>query len=307
MSFVEKEYLIIGGTTKAATTSLFFYLKDHPEICASSIKESRYWLSQEYPLTSASRYTGVNEYETYFDQCDSNNLRMEATPDYLYSLPTPKWIHHELKSRAKIIFILRNPIDRLISWYNFAKQDGYLKGTETLEGYLQMMLQFEDSDPQKQHLLTLRQGKYMDYLEAWYDQIPKEQIKLILFEDLVRNPKETLAEICDFANIKAKYYDQYNFEVVNKTVSLKSGRVHGIYKKLRFKIRNKSHKHPAIHGALKALRERFEPIYLKLNEKKESTVDKMSNETYLSLKDYYKSSHEALEKNLGYSLSEIWN
>ena len=43
-------YLIIGGTTKAGTTSLHAYLSDHPQVCASSIKETRFFLDRDYPL-----------------------------------------------------------------------------------------------------------------------------------------------------------------------------------------------------------------------------------------------------------------
>ena len=44
------QYLIIGGSTKCGTTSLFNYFEFHPGVCACSMKESRYFLEPEYKL-----------------------------------------------------------------------------------------------------------------------------------------------------------------------------------------------------------------------------------------------------------------
>lgn len=53
-------YLIIGGTTKAGTTSIFRYLSAHPDVCASSLKETRFFLDKDYPLPSTNRFNGSN-------------------------------------------------------------------------------------------------------------------------------------------------------------------------------------------------------------------------------------------------------
>ena len=117
----EHRYLIIGGATKAGTTSLYFYLADHPEICASNLKETRFFLDAEYPLPAKYRLEdGLDKYEKYFNHCQKQSLRLEATPDYLYSPDTPQKIKHSLPN-VKMFFILREPIDRLTSWYRFAK------------------------------------------------------------------------------------------------------------------------------------------------------------------------------------------
>jgi len=48
--FNNREFLIIGGTSKAGTTSLYTYLADHPQICPSALKETRFFLDSDYPL-----------------------------------------------------------------------------------------------------------------------------------------------------------------------------------------------------------------------------------------------------------------
>ena len=118
------QYLIVGGTTKAATTSLFNYLADHPAICAASYKETRFFLDKEYPLPSKYRYdSDIEVYNLLFSACDEDQFRLESTPDYLYCPSACERIATFLP-RAKLVFSLREPISRLISWYRFAKQIG---------------------------------------------------------------------------------------------------------------------------------------------------------------------------------------
>ena len=79
-------YLIIGGTTKAATTSLFIYLADHPSICAATYKETRFFLSSDYPLPSKYRYRedqqggAVEEYNLLFPDVDETQASDGVDP-----------------------------------------------------------------------------------------------------------------------------------------------------------------------------------------------------------------------------------
>ena len=95
----EERHLIIGGTTKAATTSLFNYLGTHPAICASSVKETRFFLDGDYPLPSKYRAeAGLERYGEFFRSCHADQWRLDATPDYLYSPGTPGRLRESLPS-----------------------------------------------------------------------------------------------------------------------------------------------------------------------------------------------------------------
>src|SRR5947199_9809161 len=90
-------FLIIGGTSKAGTTSVFNYLAGHPEVCPAE-KETRFFLDADYPLPSKRRYQENNS-ETYwslFQSGPQENWRFEATPDYLYSANSAGAIHKTL-------------------------------------------------------------------------------------------------------------------------------------------------------------------------------------------------------------------
>src|SRR6187399_1055850 len=90
-------YLIIGGSTKCGTTSVFNYFEFHPEVCPCIMKESRFFWSDTYALSSAPRkHEQVNHFAELFDNCKNNKIRVEATPDYLYSSATALKIHEQL-------------------------------------------------------------------------------------------------------------------------------------------------------------------------------------------------------------------
>src|SRR5438034_3846662 len=99
-------FLILGGTSKAGTTSVYNYLANHPQIC-SLTKETRFFLDPDYPLPSTKRYQrdSPETYLSFFDSGNSQSLenwRFEATPDYLYSAKTPRAIR---KTLANVCFI----------------------------------------------------------------------------------------------------------------------------------------------------------------------------------------------------------
>ncbi|MEW6715877.1 MAG: hypothetical protein AB1345_00005, partial [Chloroflexota bacterium] len=89
----EKRFLIIAGTTRAGTTSLFKYLSDHPDVCAASVKETGFFLDADYPNPPPTKYRaedGLSRYESYFSSCPEKPVRLEATPGYLYSPGAPQ-------------------------------------------------------------------------------------------------------------------------------------------------------------------------------------------------------------------------
>ena len=102
---------VIGGTEKSGTTSVFDYLSAHPQVCASSIKETDFFRHG---------YTGdlaadARRYASYFEHCDSRSLvRLEASPGYLGEAATVAPRLRALVPEAKVLFILRDPVERLL-------------------------------------------------------------------------------------------------------------------------------------------------------------------------------------------------
>ena len=295
-------YLIVGGTTKAATTSLFTYLADHPTMCAASYKETRFFLDKEYPLPSKYRYDAdVEVYNLLFSECDENQLRLESTPDYLYCSSACERIATCLPS-AKLVFSLREPISRLISWYRFAKQIGRLPQTLSFDGYVELLFDGTTSVQKhanragkivhEQHLQTLQQGCYALYLKQYLERFGNGRIHTLFYEDLIANPEKVLIDLCHFAGIDGDFYKNYTFKVTNRTETMRNAEVHRKYRSFRFQVRQWTHNRPLIHRSLRIMKRAVEPLYLRLNTRPNENVS-VSEKTQHRLINYYK--HDILD------------
>ena len=293
-------YLIVGGTTKAATTSLFAYLTDHPAICAATYKETRFFLSNDYPLPSKYRYKDEAEaYADLFPNCDETQLRMESTPDYLYCEKARERIA-EFLPQAKLVFSLREPISRLISWYRFAKQIGKLPETLNFDAYVESLFAALDGNTrnEEQHLQTLHQGCYTIYLERYFNQFDPSRIHVLFYEELASHPAKVMADLCDFAGIDAGFYSNYTFKVTNRTEKMRNSGLHRKYRDFRFRLRQWTHDKPIIHNPLRTIRRTIEPLYLRLNTQTDEKIQ-MSEKTRCRLVNYYQCDIEALSELIG--------
>ena len=299
-SVADYRYLIIGGTTKAATTSLFTYLADHPAVCAATYKETRFFLSSDYPLPSKYRYKGdIEEYNLLFSDSDETQLRMESTPDYLYCEEARERIAASLPS-AKLAFSLREPISRLISWYRFSKQIGKLPQTLSFDAYVESLFAATSrhEKTEEQHLQTLQQGCYTVYLAHYFNRFSPKRIHILFYEELTAQPANTMAKLCDFAGIDAGFYGDYGFKVTNRTQQMRNSGLHRKYRDFRFQLRQWTHNKPVIHIPLRAIRRTIEPLYLRLNTRTDEKTQ-MSEETRHRLIEYYKPDVQALGELIG--------
>ena len=302
-SLKQYSYLIIGGTTKAATTSLFYYLADHPQVCSSNLKEIRFFLDQDYSEPSKYRYEdGLDKYDEVFNhaQCFCRDkIRMEATPDYLYSLGTPQKVKISLPN-VKLIFILREPVSRLISWYKFAKQQEYISQNTTFDNYVKQQLVKDSLEQEKTHMCTLEQGRYSVYLKPYFDLFDSDKIYVDFYENLSHNPQFVLDKICRFAEIETSFYQDYVFKVYNPSKAVKNWWFHRNYHNFLKSMRRYTQDKP-IHKVLRQIRRSLDPIYLRLNVKPQEKI-LISPATKKALTNYYKQEITALEKLLGRSV-----
>jgi hypothetical protein len=295
MKVSDYRYLIIGGATKSATTSLFNWLKYHPGVCTSSIKETRFFLDKEYPIPSKFRLEdGLEKYDTFFRHCDDLKIRLEATPDYLYSESTPFKIKDSLPY-VGFIFILREPVSRLISWYRFSKQWNLIPKNTSFEEYIKLNMH-DGFKPQ--HLRALEQGKYSLYLKRYLDLFGKERVFTAFFEEISKNALSIMKEICHFAGISENYYSNYDFKNVNPTRNLKHPKFFEFCGKIRFNIGKYTHDKLLIQSVLSFLRQSFYRIYFYLDTTEAENII-LSLQTKEFLNKYYREENHLLFEIIG--------
>lgn len=310
----QTQYLIIGGTTKAATTSLFHYLADHPEVTVTTLKETRFFIDQDYPVqppAATGWWEGIEKFETFFTT-QEQRLRVDATPDYLYSVGTPERLKTSLPN-VKVAFILRDPITRVVSWYKYAKQTNGIANSMTFREYIDKQLEgghFEQAKQQRTKglggpfpsyfLSALEHGRYSNYLRTYLDVLGPDRVKVYFYEELCAEPIRILRDLCDFTSLTDCFYDTYEFQVFNRSVAVKNARLNHLYSMLRWHIRRRTHNLP-IHSVLRQMRLWLDPIYYWLNSQADETVE-IQPDIRAKLEAYYEPDVVVLERMLGRSV-----
>src|ERR1700753_3266246 len=141
MESILPNFLIVGAA-KSGTTSLFHYLKQHPDIFLPEFKEPHFFVSALVKNKVYSWIEEKQEYENLFAGASAYHKRGEASVTYLYyyKIAIPN-ILSLLGRSTKIIVILRNPVERALSAYNYTYKNNPSENNPSFE----KALEFEQS------------------------------------------------------------------------------------------------------------------------------------------------------------------
>ena len=202
----EPNFFIVGAA-KAGTTSLYEYLRQHPDVFMPDAKEPWHFCGLPDPAPAcATPYSDLDAYLGLFGGAGACRAIGEASVSYLTS-PSAASRIYERYPKARIIIVLRNPADRVYSWYNFLCQYGVEPG-QSLERAL------EEEDRRKAIALQRRDTWFVDecityfhfgliasHVERFVRRFPKTQIHVALFEDLKACPLETTRGVFEFLDV----------------------------------------------------------------------------------------------------------
>ena len=194
-----KVNFFIVGAPKAGTTSLYSYLNQHHSISMSLVKEPNYFSHKEI-LAQELYYktkliTDLKKYHSLFDFKNSSCLYGEASVSYLFYNDVATKIK-EYNENAKIIILLRDPVERAVSHYNMDKRLGFVKID------LQSIL---DDISLKNHMLYYQQyihlGLYYSQVKKYFDVFGKENVCVMKYDDLSKDNKAFTNKITDFLSL----------------------------------------------------------------------------------------------------------
>jgi hypothetical protein len=210
--------LLIAGVPKAGTSSLFRYLAQHPEICAASVKEIRYFKPLRVP---DGRLEPLDEYRSHFAHCGGSRYAMEATPSYCYGGRRMIEAIRDTLDRPRIIISLRNPVDRLWSAYTFQRTKGNLGRTASFEDYVVKCEQKTKGIDTGPYYGGIQIGLYGNYLSDWFDVLG-DDTRVVFTDDLFRDPARVVAQLCRWLGIDDSLTARFDYVVRNKTVHAKN-------------------------------------------------------------------------------------
>lgn len=221
MQYTIKPNFVVVGAAKAGTTNLYSYLTQHPEVYIPEMKECRYFSQigskRLNPYNNKiTEFTDVistsNEYYELFKNKGEFKALGDISPDYLfYYKNAVSKIKDELGSDTRIIILLRNPVERAYSNYlHLIREEAT---TDTFEGMIAKEEKWNQSNIWYGFKL-LESSMYYNAVKAYTENF--KQVKVIIFEDFIKNLPVHLKEICTFLAIDPEFSFREP-EIRNKT------------------------------------------------------------------------------------------
>ncbi len=203
-------FLIIGAA-KSGTSALLAYVQQHPQIFTSAIKETGFFaLEGETPsfagpgdAPSNGRFiTDLGKYQALFRRVNGQVAVGEQSDLYLSSPSAPARIRHYLP-HAKLIAVLRNPVDRAYSAYRHMVRDG----REPLASFEEALQADDERVAANWHpIWHLKQrGFYYVQLKRYFDLFDRKQIAVYTYDEFEGNPAATVRSIFNFLGVDPSF------------------------------------------------------------------------------------------------------
>ncbi len=277
------------GAAKAASSWIYQCLKEHPDICASEPKETNFFIL-------GNDKQGIEWYKRHFDHCTGEKVRGEFSPKYLAEDDAAEKIHAYFPN-AKIIVCLRDPIERFASAAYYRAATGREDALDTRK-----MIAQENN-------VELERGLYYKHLKRFYGLFPAENILVMIYKDIKKDPVAFMQEVYRFLDVDDTFVPPSAHTRKNIT-SPKRVRLPWFHKVTRglhqrivkgpFKKFVPTLKRVGLHKLANVIR--------KINTRPEERIDPIKDkelyaETRQYLNEFYRKDIQALEKLTGKGLS----
>ena len=228
-------FLVIGAQ-RAGTTSLFRYLLQHPDVAGPTGGDASVWWTKETHFFDEKYAKGVDWYRSFFPlQATRSRHRKrghdlqagEATPYYMFQPAVPAHVAATLPD-AKLIALLRDPVERAYSHYQMMARTGREKlGFEgALEAEAERLGRVHESflmgdaeilrpttghreHHHHRHRAYFARGLYAEQLERWLEHFDREQLLVVQTTALLGRPAQTYSEVLAFLGLRDWKLDDF--------------------------------------------------------------------------------------------------
>jgi hypothetical protein len=222
---IRKPNFFIVGAPKCGTTSLHYYLQQHPDIFMSNHNEPHYFGKDLNKLNNV-HITEKNKYLDLFLNVKDEIVIGEKSPYYLFSSLAPLEIN-KFNPKAKIVIMLRQPTHMIHSMHS----QYYFSGNEN-EGSFSKALTLENERKEgkfiPKNIDLIEKLLYKTYvyklpsqIKVYLDVFKKENVQFILLEELKNVTDETYKKILRFLGLNSSFTPKYNIINPHKAFRLK--------------------------------------------------------------------------------------
>ncbi|MEG4073310.1 tetratricopeptide repeat protein [Microcoleus sp. Pol14C2] len=210
---------IIIGSQRCGTTSLYTYLAQHPQIL-TPIKKEMDFFSWHFDR-------GIDWYLAHFPPMPSGEefVTGEASPSYFDSREAPERLY-SLFPEAKLIVLLRNPVDRAIS--QFYRLSGLNWEARSLDRVISDEVERLNQNPEyiigEEPGNYLARGRYIEFIKNWLTFFPREQLLILKSEDFYAGAATTVKQVLEFLDLPEYQLSEYqnanpgSYQRVNESV-----------------------------------------------------------------------------------------
>ncbi len=196
---------IVVGSQRSGSTYLHNLLMQHPEVYLPENKELQYFSDKYYKFQKVD----LQVYSSFFSDYREQKAIGEITPSYMFHEWVPELLYKHLGS-IKLIFLLRNPIDRAYShyWHEVSKKREWFTFEEAVKKEKERI---STDYCNKKNKSYVERGFYGKQLSNFLNYFRKENMLILFSEDLYKDPKTVLKQICMFLGIDPNF--NFNFSV----------------------------------------------------------------------------------------------
>lgn len=294
---------LIVGAAKSGTSSLHYYLNQHPQIFMPSYTKEGIKIKEPMFLVKDSVqnrvHNGIWDFEEYKNifETEKNDVKAvgEATVFYLnFYEEAITNIKKYLGEEVKIIIILRNPVDRAYSAYHHTLRNNPHEDLEFEEALKVEEIRYNENKNITPMTLYKSMGMYFEMVKAYKENF--KNVKVILYDDFEKNTSHVVGEVFTFLGVNDNYQINFKERVNVGGWNWKNNTAKGLYLN-----------QGVLKKALKKIVMPFPGLkkYLKKNlfENKKMVVPEINEYTRKYLQDFYREDIFNISKLIGRDLS----
>ena len=164
----------------------------------------------------------LDAYKKFFTGHSGQRYAIEATPGYFYGGKETANAINKYSPKSKVIIVLRNPVERVFSFYKYKKSLGHIDGNLNFESYIdESKKQTGPIEKETYDFWAMVGGKYAKLLSEWHE-VFGERMKVCFFDDMVKDEPKFIEEICNWLDLDKKQIDDGKTKVQNKSMIYRS-------------------------------------------------------------------------------------